>query len=807
MTTLSLLLALASLITLTYLNRAYGAVVSALIFIFWGWYSTSPDDMALFKFCLYSAVVIMVVFGVPALRKRLVSQPLMKIAKKSLPTMGETEKIALEAGTVWFDGEIFSGTPNWNKLMNTSFKPLTKEEQAFIEGPTTELCKMLDDWDVQQQRDLPEPVWKFIKENKFLGMIIPKEFGGLGFSALAHSEVITKVSSRSVTAGVTIMVPNSLGPGELLAHYGTKQQKDHYLPRLASGDDIPCFALTEPHAGSDAASMRSAGIVCKGTFNGKKVTGIKLNFSKRYITLAPIATVLGVAFKLYDPDNLLGKKKDIGITCALIPRETKGVTIGQRHDPMGVPFQNGPIQGKDVFIPLDYIIGGPDFVGQGWRMLMEQLSAGRGISLPSLSVSAAQTAARGIGAYGVVREQFGLPIGKMEGVQEPAARVATHAYFMDSMRRFACGAVDAGEKPSVLSAISKAYMTDSMRSAVNDAMDIQGGAGICRGPQNIYAAPYQSVPIGITVEGANILSRSMIIFGQGAIRCHPYMQKMMIGLTDNKPEVFDRAFFGLLNNFSKNISRSFIYGLTGGSFITPPRKAGQHLKTYKRLTHLSTNFALLADIALLSLGGDLKRKESLSGRFSDALSWLMICSATLKRFIDDGEPAAQKPLLDWTMAYGFKQIEEALHGIVRNHPSRFMGLLAHALIFPTGRRFEWPSDKLTHEIARNLFNPTSQMRNMITSNVYVPTENIPGLGELEAAYNAIVDAQPIRKKIDKARSTGQIEKTDVPTMAKKAKEVGVITDKELKKILVAEDLRDKAVQVDSFAASTYKKMR
>lgn len=807
MTLTAILLALAALVTLTYMNRAYGAVVTALAFMFYGWYSAGPADMALFKFCLYAAIIVLVVFAVPAIRQRLVSRPIMAIAKKALPSMGETEKIALEAGTVWFDGDIFSGNPDWNKLMNQNFKGLTKEEKEFIDGPTAELCQMLDDWDVSQGRDLPEPVWDFIKEKKFLGMIIPKEFGGLGFSAIAHSEVITRISSVSVTAGVTVMVPNSLGPGELLAHYGTKEQKEHYLPRLAVGEDIPCFALTEPHAGSDAASMRSAGVVCKGKFNGKTVTGIKLNFSKRYITLAPIATVLGVAFKLYDPDNLLGKKKDIGITAALIPRDTKGITIGQRHDPLGVPFMNGPIQGKDVFIPLDYVIGGPDYVGQGWRMLMEQLSAGRGISLPSLSVSAAQLSARAIGAYGNVREQFGIPIGKMEGVQEPAARIAAHAYFMDSMRKFACGAVDAGEKPSVLSAISKAYMTEGMRRALNDAMDVHGGAGICKGPKNIFAAAYQSIPIGITVEGANILSRSMIIFGQGAVRCHPYMQNMLFGLTDNKPATFDKAFFGLLGNFAKNISRSFIYGLTGGSFITPPKKAGQHVKTYKRLTHLSTNFALLSDIALLSLGGDLKRKEGLSGRFADALSWLMICSATLKRFIDEGETEAQKPLLDWTMAHGMKQVEEALHGICRNHPNRLVGVLAHALVFPTGRRFEWPTDKLTHKVARDLFNPTSQVRHMLTEQVHVPGEKVEGLGVLEAAYAALVEAQPIRKKVEKARRDGQIEKSDVPTMAEKAKEAGAITAKELKQLLAAEDLRDKAVQVDSWAAATYKKQR
>ncbi|HIM25981.1 MAG TPA: acyl-CoA dehydrogenase, partial [Rhodospirillales bacterium] len=467
---------------------------------------------------LLLGVGLIALFGIPVIRRPLISAPIMKMVGRALPRMGETERIALEAGTVWWDGELFSGKPDWQKLLDFEIKPLSEEEQAFLDGPTEDLCQMLDDWQINQDRDLPPEVWAFIKDQGFFGIIIPKEFGGLGYSAHAHSAVVVKLSSRSVTAAVTVMVPNSLGPGELLVHYGTEAQKDHYLPRLARGQDIPCFALTEPGAGSDAANGRSQGIVCKGMWDGEEITGIRLTFNKRYITLAPVATVIGLAFRLFDPEHLLGEEEDIGITCALIPRDTPGLKIGNRHDPMGVPFQNGPVFGDDVFVPLDYIIGGREGAGNGWRMLMESLAAGRSISLPSQSLGAAELACRSTSAYATVREQFGMPIGKFEGVREPLARIAGHAYFMNAGRRLAFGAVDAGEKPSVISAVVKAYLTEGSRLCINDAMDIHAGAAICRGPGNIFPRPYDAMPIGITVEGANILTRSLIVFGQGAIR-------------------------------------------------------------------------------------------------------------------------------------------------------------------------------------------------------------------------------------------------------------------------------------------------
>ncbi|MEE8394242.1 MAG: acyl-CoA dehydrogenase, partial [Rhodospirillales bacterium] len=511
---------------LLYSGRGYWAWVFLAVALLAAWDNVLGPSTAL-KVAGAVVAVLAAVFGIPAVRRAAVSAPLMRMAGKILPAMGETERIALEAGTVWWDGELFSGNPDWKKLLDFKVHELTERERAFIDGPVEQLCAMLDDWRTAQDRDFSDEVWDFIKRERFFGMIIPEKYGGLGFSAIAHSQVITKISSRSVAAAVTVMVPNSLGPGELILHYGTDEQKDHYLPRLASGQDVPCFALTEPGAGSDAASTKSAGIVCKGRFDGEEVLGVRLNWAKRYITLAPIATVVGLAFKLFDPDGLLGGAEELGITCALIPPGLEGVEIGDHHDPMGVPFHNGPIFGVNVFIPLSFVIGGEDGIGQGWRMLMESLSAGRSISLPSLSVGAVQLAARVAGAYGTVREQFNLPIGKFEGVEEPLARIGGYAYLMNAVRILTCGAVDAGEKPAVLSAIAKAYLTEGMRGCLNDAFDIRAGAAICRGPNNILGRGFIGVPISITVEGANILTRSLIIYGQGVIRCHPFVHDEM----------------------------------------------------------------------------------------------------------------------------------------------------------------------------------------------------------------------------------------------------------------------------------------
>ncbi|HEY5657596.1 MAG TPA: acyl-CoA dehydrogenase, partial [Myxococcota bacterium] len=536
------ILAAIAALALLYRGKAYAAWVGPgafLLLVHW-----LAGDVPLLATLIFVAAAV--VFGSHELRRAAFTSWLMPLVGRMLPRMGETERVALQAGTVWWDGELFSGAPDWNRLFSFRCAPLTREEQAFLAGPVEELCAQIDEWKVSQEGDLPEAVWEHIRKQRFFGMIIPKEYGGLGFSAAAHSAVVQKLSTRSVTAAVTVMVPNSLGPGELLVHYGTDEQKRKLLPRLASGEEIPCFALTGPEAGSDAAATQSEGVVCRGTFEGEQVLGMRLNWEKRYITLGPVSTLIGLAFKLRDPDHLLGDTADLGITCALIPSNLPGIHIGDRHDPMGVPFQVGPNTGTDVFVPLDRIIGGPERAGQGWRMLMESLAAGRSISLPSLSVGAAKLSARVASAYAMVREQFDTPIGRFEGVEEPLARIAGRTYMMDATRRLTVGAVDAGEKPAVLSAVAKAYMTDAMRDVVNDAMDIRAGAGIVRGPRNVLARAHTAVPIGITVEGVNILTRSMIIYGQGAIRCHPFAHEEIEAVAANDLARFDRAFFGHL---------------------------------------------------------------------------------------------------------------------------------------------------------------------------------------------------------------------------------------------------------------------
>lgn len=748
-----------------------------------------------------------ILFGVRFVRCHLISNPAMSMIARILPTMGETERIALEAGTVWWDGELFSGKPDWSKLLDFKIQPLSTEEQAFLDDPVEELCHMLDDWQIANDRDLSPEVWDFIKSKGFLGMIIPKEHGGLGFSAQMHSAVVAKLASRSVTTAVTVMVPNSLGPGELLMHYGTEDQKNHYLPRLADGRDIPCFALTEPGAGSDAANGQSRGVVCRGMFDGKDILGMKLTFNKRYITLAPIATVIGLAFRLYDPDHLIGDEDDVGITCALLPRETPGVVIGLRHDAMGVPFQNGPVQGEDVFIPLDFIIGGAQQAGTGWRMLMETLAAGRGISLPSLSVGAAQLACRATSAYGQVREQFGLEIGKFEGVSERIARIAGHTYFMDAVRTLGAGAVDAGERPSVASAIAKAYLTEGMRLCLNDAMDIHAGAAIIRGPKNIFSRPYISIPIGITVEGANILTRSLIVFGQGAMRCHPFAQAEMQAVSDKDLRAFDIALFGHINHTARNAMRAFITASTGGLFLEAPQGVGSVGKHYKNLTRLSAAFAFIADVGLMTLGGALKRKEHLSGRYADAFAWLFLASAALKRFHDDGAPQSHRALLNWTMAKALNEVETALIGVLANLPNRAAANVAELIAFPFGTKHPPLSDAQNNAVARAVMFPDGVVREDLTSAIYIPPADEPGLGELEFTLDEINQARPARAKIDAAKRAGRISKDSTTAMAHAARDAGLITPEEMQFIEDAEIARDGVIQVNSYDAKTFQSLK
>ncbi|MEE9333459.1 MAG: acyl-CoA dehydrogenase [Granulosicoccaceae bacterium] len=745
-------------------------------------------------------VITAVIFNVRSIRHKLVSTPLLKYVRAVLPPMSDTEREAIDAGTVWWDAEIFQGSPNWSKLVDYPEATLTKEEQAFVDGPTEELCGMLDDWEITYElNDLPEHCWQYIKDNLFLGMVIPKSYGGLGFSAMGHSEVVMKLASRSVTGGVSVMVPNSLGPAELLLHYGTTEQKDYYLPRLAKGEEIPCFALTGPSAGSDAGAMPDAGIVCKGQFDGKEVLGMRVTWDKRYITLGPIATLLGLAFKAYDPDGLLGGEEDLGITCALIPTDTAGVNIGRRHFPLNQGFMNGPNSGKDVFVPMEWVIGGEAMVGQGWRMLMESLSVGRGISLPSTGVASGKAASRFVGAYARVRKQFNLPIGKFEGIEEALGRIAGLTYTMDAGRRLTCAALDEGEKPSVVSAVLKYFNTDSMRTVLNDAMDITGGKGICLGPNNFLGRSYQAVPVGITVEGANILTRSMIIFGQGAMRCHPWLVKEINAASlPNKREAlesFDEALMGHVGYAIQNGARSLFHGLTKGRFVKAPI-SGANAKYYRRLTRMSSAYAFLADFAMLFLGGGLKRKEMLSGRFADGLTHMYMASAVLKRFEDTGRPAADQALMEWSVRYCLFQTQVALDQILRNFPSTIVGLLLRGIVFPLGRRYRTPNDKLTQQCARVLMKP-SEARDRLTSGCYINDDPSDVTGKIEYALMCVMDAKEAEKKIKDSRLKKPYDIEYEPWLEQLASD-GVIEKDEVAKLVKLADATREVVAVDDF---------
>jgi acyl-CoA dehydrogenase len=729
----------------------------------------------------------------------------MGLVRGALPRMGETERVALAAGTVWWERDLFSGRPNWRRLLAFSPKPLSEREQAFLDGPVEALCAMVREWDVAQAGDLPPAVWDHLKRHGFFGLIIPEPYGGLGFSAAAHSAVIVKVASRSVTAAVTVMVPNSLGPAELLLHYGTDTQKQQYLPRLARGEEIPCFALTGPESGSDAAATQSEGVVCRGTYEGREVLGIRLNWRKRYITLGPVATVIGLAFRLRDPDGLLGGAEDRGITCALVPASLPGIEIGARHDPMGVPFQNGPNWGRGVFVPVDSIIGGRDMAGQGWRMLMESLAAGRSISLPALAVSSAKLATRLVGAYATVREQFDTPIGRFEGIEEPLARIGGLTYLMDAARWLTAGAVDAGERPVVASAIVKAYLTESMRRVVNDAMDIRGGAAICRGPRNVLAHAYQAVPVGITVEGANILTRSMIVYGQGAIRCHPFLQEEITASESGDIARFDYAFFGHVNHVASCAARALVLGLSAGRMPRAPTGDATG-RAFARLSRMSAAFVLVSDAALATLGGRLKRKEKISGRLADALAWQYLASAALRRFHHDGRPAGDAAFVQFAVEHALHQIQDALDGVLVNLPNRPAAWLLRPLVFPLGRHHRPPDDRLGSLVARGLLEDHAA-RLTLTAGMYMPPADEPGLGRLEAALDQAVVALGVETKIRDAVRSGRLDKAPGDMLLELAHQAHVITDEERAQVLAADRVRDEVIQVDAFGAEEYRGLR
>ena len=745
------------------------------------------------------------VFLLPPLRRALITRRIFALFKRILPSMSETERAAIEAGTIWWESELFRGSPDWEKLLAYPSPKLTAEEQSFLDNEVDEACHLVSDWQVTHQHcDLPPEAWQYIKDQGFLGMIIPKQYGGLGFSALAHSEVVAKLSTRSSALAVTVMVPNSLGPAELLLHYGTEDQKNHYLPRLAKGLEIPAFALTSPWAGSDAAAIPDHGIVCKGTWHGSEVLGMRVTWDKRYITLAPACTILGLAFRLYDPDGLLGKNKEIGITCALVPRDHPGVEIGRRHLPLNAMFLNGPTRGKDVFMPLDFIIGGPKMAGHGWRMLMECLAAGRSISLPASNTGVAKLTARAVGAYARVRSQFNVAIGRFEGVEEPLTRIGAYTYLMDAARVMTAGSIDLGEKPSVISAIVKYHVTERARQVVNDGMDIIGGKGICLGPSNFLGRAYQQLPIGITVEGANILTRSLIIFGQGAVRCHPYVLPEMEAVRNADARKglidFDAALFGHIGYTIRNGLRAFWYGITGSHTVPVPDVAPETRRYYQQLTRFSAAFAYIADISMLVMGGDLKRREKLSARLGDILAQMYLMSATLKRYEAEGRQAEDAPLMHWAIWDSMYKAQQAFDGLIANYPNRFFAYWLHKTIFPFGHPYVVPSDSVGHRIARLLIAP-GPARERLTANCHLPATTDEPVGALEQALAATVAAELIETKIREAQKAGRFEGNplaNVRDIASAAFDASVITAEGYGIMHRRNELRDMVIRVDDF---------
>jgi acyl-CoA dehydrogenase len=802
---------------LTFLPAAIAIPVFAFLLVIGGYLG-----MPLWVWTLYAAALLWtcgmptsgwLVFGIiacgfhiPFVRRAIVTTVIMRsLAKLNLlPKISETERAAIEAGTVWVDGEFFSGQPDFQRLISEPYLKITPEIQAFLDGQVEQVCSMVTDWEIYRQQDLPSEVWDYLKQERFFGMMIPQEYGGLGFSNLAYSNVMTKLSSRSFIYTATVGVTNSLGPAKLLLHYGTANQKQYYLPRLARGEEIPCFALTEPNAGSDAASITSNGIVFQGE-DGKLY--LRLNWQKRYITLGAIATLLGLAFRLKDPDNLLGKGIDIGITCALIPTNTEGVIQNQRHDPMGVPFYNSPTEGHDVIISVDQIIGGVEQAGQGWKMLMQSLAAGRGISFPATCAGVAKLVTRVTGDYAGTRKQFGLPIGRFEGIEEPLARIGGLTYLIDAARLFTCGAVDKGEHPAVISAIAKYNLTELARKVINDGMDILGGAGICRGPRNLLANIYTAMPIPITVEGANILTRTMMIFGQGIIRCHPYIYQEISALEQFDVSAFDRAFWRHIGWTIRNGFRAALLNLTRGHLERSP-VSGETAHYYRKLAWASATFAFLADIALIGFGGTLKRREKITGRFADVLSWMYLGTATLRRFEAEGCQTEDLPFVHWAMQYSFAQIQEAFAGMLSNMSIPVVGRLLHGAIAwwwrlnPIGTM---PSDQLGSAIAHSMITAGAQ-RDRLTEGIYIPAypstsaeKPDEALGRLEQAFMLVAQAELVLQKIKAASRAGQLPDRKPELLVEVALASGAIALEEAKLIGDAEQARNDAIQVDAFS--------
>lgn len=748
---------------------------------------------------LAAAALFMASF--PEIKRNYITLPSYRALKDAMPTISETEREALQAGTVGWDAELFSGTPDWSKLRRVSPITLSAEERAFLEGPTTELCKRLNDWRIRHElHDVPDDIWRFVRDNGFLGMLISRAHGGLGFSAQAQSLIVGKISSRSPDGVTIVMVPNSLGPGELIEKYGTDAQKEHFLPRLAKGEEIPCFALTGPFSGSDAASMRDIGVVERGMHEGKETLGIKLNWDKRYITLAPNATLLGLAFRLFDLDNLLGRGEDIGITLALIPTNHPGVEIGRRHLPAGAGFPNGPTKGRDVFIPIEWIIGGAERAGQGWRMLMACLAAGRSISLPATSAAATKALVRTSTAYARIRKQFGLPIGFMEGVEEPLARMIEAAYELEAARAVTASMVSAGEKPAVISALLKYVSTERMRQSVNDALDIHGGRGICDGPSNYIQGAYQMMPVCITVEGANILTRTLITFAQGALRSHPYLFTEIEALQDSDQErgieLFEETLGEHVSFTISNAAGSLFHNVTLGIFASAPPNAGPTRRWWKELARASRSFALVADMTVALLGGSLKVKQKIAGRMADALAELYLLSSVLKRYEDDGRQAADLPVVNYCARNCLYRFDQALVGVLRNFPVRPAAWTMWPLVFPFGTRSP-ASDTQGKAVVRQALQPGA-FRDRLTRDIFAPDDPNDRVGVLEYTLKKVIANEEADKKLERAIRKGEVHRYQNNDWIAEAKAKGILTEDEARALAEQCDLVARVIAVDDF---------
>ena len=748
-------------------------------------------------------ILISLIVLIEPLRMRLISQPAYKILANAMPSMSSTEREALDAGTSWWEKELFMGAPDWKKFDSYPYPQLSSEEQSFLDNEVEQLCGMLNEWDIHHKhKDLPPEAWQFIKDHGFLGLIIPKEFGGRQFSSFAQSRIMSKIASRSLTAAVCCMVPNSLGPGELLLHYGTEEQKKRYLPGLAKGEEIPCFGLTSPEAGSDAGSIPDSGVVCYGQFEGQQVLGLKMNFSKRWITLAPIATVIGLAFKMYDPDGLLGdaNKKEYGITCALLPASHEGVVTGPRHNP-GSPFMNGTVEGKDVFIPLDWIIGGVKNAGKGWRMLMECLAVGRGISLPALSTAAGEMAYLNVGAFAKVRQQFKISVGNFEGVQEATSEIASDAYMLEAFRYLVTCGLNQGGKPAVMTAMAKYYATETMRRMLNHGMDVVGGRAVQLGPRNFIALGYQAIPVSITVEGANILSRSLMIFGQGSMRCHPYLfEELQLLQAEDKNTALktfnDMLFKHLAYTFNRT-ARAFTYGFTGGSAHASENADTFSRPYYKIINRFSANFALTADMCLGLLAGDIKRKEMLSGRLADIHAQMFIATAILKFYEHGQKTDAEQAHARLALDKALYKTQDAFYDLFENFPIKFASALVKFICFPLGRAVTKPTDQLKRDVATYMMQDNA-FRQQLKQHVCYSTDTNDVSGRMESAFQMLLKIDPLWNKFKKAESKGQFQGLTFETHIIDAVTTNFITQSEADQLIAYNIQRYDSMLTDIF---------